>query len=198
MRALNIFSRHGLLHLVWLSLSLFFTLLFFRGARLIRLPILVRGRKNIVFSSGLTTGYLVRLDAFGPPGCMRFGRDVQLNDFVHIGAVEKVEIGNNVLIASRVFIADHNHGRFDSNSDVDGPYEIPVNRPLQVKPVQIGDNVWIGESVCILPGVTIGDGAVVGAGAVVTRDIPPRCVAAGNPARVIRRYNETTHRWERL
>ena len=50
----------------------------------------------------------------------------------------------------------------------------------------IGDNVWIGGSVTILGGVTIGEGAVIGAGSVVTRDIPARVVAAGNPCRVLR------------
>ena len=53
-------------------------------------------------------------------------------------------------------------------------------------PVTIGDNVWLGGNVTVLPGVTIGEGAVVGAGSVVTRDIPPRTVVAGNPARIIR------------
>lgn len=54
------------------------------------------------------------------------------------------------------------------------------------RPVEIGDNVWIGTRVIILPGVTIGEGAVIGAGAVVTKSVPPRAVAAGNPARIIR------------
>ena len=53
-------------------------------------------------------------------------------------------------------------------------------------PVTIGDSVWIGGSATILPGVTIGDNVVIGAGSVVTRDIPSNCVAAGNPARVIK------------
>ncbi len=54
------------------------------------------------------------------------------------------------------------------------------------KPITIGDNVWLGGGVIVLAGVTIGDDTVVGAGAVVTKDLPPRVVAVGNPARVIR------------
>ncbi|MFF5296875.1 sugar O-acetyltransferase [Paractinoplanes globisporus] len=54
------------------------------------------------------------------------------------------------------------------------------------RPITIGHNVWLGGGVTVLPGVTIGDDTVVGAGAVVTRDLPPRVVAVGNPARVIR------------
>ena len=56
------------------------------------------------------------------------------------------------------------------------------------QPVLIGDNVWIGARVIILPGITIGNDAVVGAGAVVTRDVPPRTIVAGNPARVLRTF----------
>lgn len=55
------------------------------------------------------------------------------------------------------------------------------------EPITIGDNVWLGGGVIVCPGVTIGDDAVIGAGAVVTRDIPSRVVAVGNPARVMRR-----------
>jgi acetyltransferase-like isoleucine patch superfamily enzyme len=55
-----------------------------------------------------------------------------------------------------------------------------------VKPVHIGDDVWVGAGCFILKGVTIGNGAVIGAGSVVVKDIAPYCVAAGNPAKVIR------------
>ena len=57
---------------------------------------------------------------------------------------------------------------------------------VQGKGVRIGKGAWIGANVTIVPGVTIGEGAVIGAGSVVTHDVPPRAVAVGNPARVVK------------
>jgi maltose O-acetyltransferase len=59
-----------------------------------------------------------------------------------------------------------------------------------VNPVSIGSRVYVGARAVILPGVTIGDDAIVGAGSVVTRDVPPRTVVAGNPARVVSSLDE--------
>ena len=55
-----------------------------------------------------------------------------------------------------------------------------------IQPVHIGDHVWIGARAVVLKGVTIGDGAIVAAGAVVVDNVPPRALAAGVPARVVR------------
>lgn len=63
-------------------------------------------------------------------------------------------------------------------------------RLCYARPVHIGSDVWLGANVVVCPGVTIGDGCVIGAGAVVTRDIPPRSFAAGNPCRVIREITQ--------
>ncbi len=63
-------------------------------------------------------------------------------------------------------------------------------RLCYARPVHIGNDCWLGANVVVCPGVTIGDGCVIGAGAVVTRDIPPRTFAAGNPCRVIREITE--------
>lgn len=60
----------------------------------------------------------------------------------------------------------------------------------RAEPIRVGSHVWIGAQVCVLPGVSIGDCSIVGAGSVVTRDIPPRSVAVGNPCRVIRTLTE--------
>ena len=83
-------------------------------------------------------------------------------------------------LARGVYISDHTHG-------FDDP-DIPIrDQPLaRVAPVRIGRGAWLGQNVVVMPGVTIGAGTVVGANAVVTSDLPPRCVAVGAPARVLR------------
>ena len=71
----------------------------------------------------------------------------------------------------------------------------PLNAALRrkqefAKPIEIGNDVWVGGGAIICPGVKIGSAAVIGAGSVVTRDVPPRVFAAGNPCRVIREISE--------
>lgn len=176
------YGRYSLVDYFRLVYSTVVTFIFFRPARLIRQPARVRGWSNIEVSEGLTTGFMCRLEAFnyGAGKTMFFGRNVRMNDFCHIASVEKVSIGNDVLIASGVFISDHDHGDF---SDVVAGIK-PNVRKLISRPVIIEDDVWIGEKVIILKGVTVGKGAVIGAGSVVTKDIPPYSVAFGNPARL--------------
>jgi acetyltransferase-like isoleucine patch superfamily enzyme len=62
----------------------------------------------------------------------------------------------------------------------------------------IEDNVFLGERVVVLKGVRIGNGCVIGANSVVTQDLPPFTMAAGAPARPLRRFSESTGRWERI
>ena len=128
---------------------------------------------------------------------MIFGNDVQINDFVHIAAAEHVEIGNNVLIAGKVFISDICHGNYSDSEKISDPYEHPKDRPLSAKSVVIHDDVWIGEHVSILPDVEIGKGCIIGANSVVTKSIPEYCMAVGNPAKIIKEYDEISKTWKR-
>lgn len=197
MRVTVLIKRYGFIGSIKLLFDTLHTRILFPNCRLVRRPLRIRADCTVSLGNRMTTGVDLRIDCFGT-GSINFGKKIQINDHVHIAAIDHIIIGDNTLIASRVFISDHNHGRFDGNAFEDGPDTPPAQRPLHAKPVHIGKNVWIGEAVCVLPGVTIGDGAVIGAGSVVTRDIPARCVAAGNPARVIRQWDDVTHEWKRV
>lgn len=112
-----------------------------------------------------------------------------IQPYVHIGAAQRVTIGKHVMIASNVYITDHDH-------DLSDPMDpASVNSRLINAPVHIGDYTWLGEKVVVLKGVTIGERSIVGAGAVVTNDIPPMSIAVGSPAKVIRSYDESLGRW---
>lgn len=114
---------------------------------------------------------------------LKIGNRVGLGYNVHIGCINKILIGDNVLFGSNIFVTDHNHGCSD-NKDID---LAPLDRNLFSKgPVIIEDNVWIGDNVSILPNVKIGKNAVIGANSVVTKDVPAYSVAGGIPAKVIR------------
>ncbi len=119
-----------------------------------------------------------------------------MNDNVHISAMESVRIGDNVLMAGKIYISDNSHGYYKSPDEGTSPLIPPARRPYFIKPVSIEQNVWIGEGVVIMPGVSIGAGSVIGANSVVTRSIPAACIAVGNPARVIKTYDPLTQRWE--
>ena len=197
----KLLQRYGVFGSASLMIDALYTRFCFPGARLVRRPIHIRGRRYIDFGVGLTTGRLCRIDAIpaqaGSNPILRFGRDVQINDFVHIGAIESVTIQDNVLIASRVFISDHNHGCYSGSSMHSHPESVPIERTLSSSPIVIEENVWIGESVSILPGVRIGKGSIIGANSVVSRNIPQFCIAAGIPARILKSYNFNSGRWER-
>jgi len=68
-------------------------------------------------------------------------------------------------------------------------------RPSEGRPVRVGANVWLGDGVVVLPGVTIGEGTIVGANSVVSRDLPPRVIAVGAPARPIKAWDAASRRW---
>jgi acetyltransferase-like isoleucine patch superfamily enzyme len=111
---------------------------------------------------------------------IRVGSGTFLNLGVMVAAIELVEIGDHCMFANGCFVTDANH-RFD-----DPRSPVPWQGFTSEGPTRIGDNVWCGANVVVTGGTTIGERCVIGANSVVTEDIPPRTVAAGVPARVLR------------
>lgn len=112
---------------------------------------------------------------------IKVGKNVFMNYNCTVLDVGTVTIGDNCQFAPNVAIYTAGHPIHPDSRNSAYEYGIPVT---------IGNNCWIGGSSVILPGVTIGECCVIGAGSVVTRDIPAWSVAAGNPARVIRKITE--------
>lgn len=112
---------------------------------------------------------------------IRIGSGTYLNLGVMVAALELVEIGDHCMFANGCFISDGNH-RFD-DPDMPVPWQGFDSRG----PTRVGDNVWCGANVVITNGVQIGERSVIGANSVVTTDIPPFSVAAGAPARMLRK-----------
>jgi len=182
--------------------NFFLTKIFFPQARIIRFPFDIRNKKWITIGNNFTSGVSCRFETHPNKTkkitkLLIIGDDVEINDYVHINASEKVNIGNNVLIASKVYISDTNHGNY-SGINQDSPLTIPNKRLLSTKPVIIEDNVWIGEFVSIMPGVKIGKGSIIGANSVVSRSIPPNVIAVGCPAKPIKKFNFETSRWDKI
>lgn len=108
-----------------------------------------------------------------------------------LAAINKIQIGKNVLFAGYVHITDHSHGY----EDISQP--IAPQKLISKGPVIIEDDCWLGFNCEILSGVHIGKHCIIAARAVVTKDIPPYSIAAGNPAKIVKRYNMDTKQWEK-
>ena len=193
-------NKYTFIGLIKLTLWYIRTKLFYPKARLIRFPFDVRGKKNIQFGVGLTTGIGCRIEAFAEKNkkVLIFGNNVQINDYVHISAMNNISIGNNVLMASKIYISDCSHGSYKGDENDSSPLLNPINRAYSKSFINIKNNVWIGEFVSILPGVTIGEGSLIGANSVVTSDVPDFCIAVGVPARIIKRFDFKTNTWIRV
>ena len=192
-----------------LGINFIKTKIFFPKARLIRFPFDIRGKKFIKFGKNFTTGTGCRIEAYSfqdknirnkniPQ--LIIGNNVQINDYVHLACANSLIIEDNVLIASKVYISDLNHGNYSFLNDLEhsNPEEIAKERKIFTKPVKICENVWLGENVSVLSGTVIGKNSIIGANSVVSKNIPENCIAVGNPAKVIKKYNFETKKWEKV
>lgn len=173
--------------------------LLFKNVRMVRFPVFVRGKKYIDFGSNLTTGRYCRIEVNGIHSEKKlvFGKNVNIGDYVSIRCANHISIGNDVLMGSRVLIIDNSHGKYTGGNQ-DKPSTPPNQRELVTKPITIEDNVWIGENAVVQMGVTIGYGSIIAANSVVTKDVPPKTVVGGVPAKRIKEFSEDNGTWDRV
>jgi acetyltransferase-like isoleucine patch superfamily enzyme len=139
----------------------------------------VRGdNAGIAIEDFVTVGRFTTLAA--KHGHIKLSKGVNIGSYCRIATNSKVEIGESTLVAAYSYIGPGNH----TQSNEDAPL---ITQPMDIKGgVKIGSNAWIGARATILDGVTIGDKAIVGAHSLVKDDVPPGCVVAGSPAKIIK------------
>lgn len=155
-------------------------------------PIRIIGGKRVTIGNNTSILNGARIETYGDDGIkVEIGDDVNIEQNVHITAMDKIIIENECSILGGVTITDIEH-----------PYEdievAPGKQKMIANPVKIGSQSFIGMGARIFPGVTIGKHCVIGANAVVTHDIPDYCVAAGVPARVIKKYDPEKGAWVKV
>jgi acetyltransferase-like isoleucine patch superfamily enzyme len=138
--------------------------------------LIIRGRFSLGKECIFHTHRIKIHIAVMPNGILDIGDGCFFNDGTGIYASTHVTIGPFAKVGDRASIVDSTF------------HEVSPSIPPKVAPITIGKNVWLGSDSLVLPGVSIGDHTVVAAGAIVTKSIPDRCVAAGMPAKVIRRF----------
>ncbi len=148
----------------------------------------IDGEKSIHIGAGtlvaswatLAAGY-VPDDPDTPPRALVIGERCVIGLRSGIIAHQSVELGDDVWLGQDVFITDGNHGYDDTDQPIG-------SQKGSVEPVSIGDNSWIGHGAIILAGSRIGRNSIVGAGAVVRGDVPDYSIAAGVPAKIVKRF----------
>lgn len=151
------------------------------------------GQKNIYIGNNTTiqaSSILGCWTQYGqqqfPNASIKIGDNCSIGEFNHITSCDKIIIGNGVLTGRYVLISDNNHGGLSAEElDIN-----PINRELKSNGgIVIGDNVWLGDKVSVLTGVHIGKNTIVAANAVVTTDLPDNCMAAGVPAKIVKKLS---------
>ncbi|WP_338725446.1 acyltransferase [Shewanella baltica] len=151
----------------------------------------VSGHKNIYIGNrtGLSEFAWLMVDtSVNTTPQLVIGDDVYIGRLLHLVCFDEIIIENSVLIADKVYISDNLHDYHDILKPI-------KEQPIIVKnKVRIGSGSWIGENVSII-GANVGKNSVIAAHSVVTKDIPDYCVAAGIPAKIIKRYDFDRAEW---
>ena len=162
------------------------------GGVIFKNPQCIHLGKNVNIGSSVYFGPVINYAGINYNPKIIIGEGSSIGKHGSIAAIDRVEIGKNVLFARYVHITDHSHGY----EDISKPISV---QPLICKgPVVIEDDCWLGFNCEILSGVHIGKHSIVAARAVVTKNVPPYSIVAGNPARVVKKFNFENQQWERI
>jgi acetyltransferase-like isoleucine patch superfamily enzyme len=126
----------------------------------------------------------------GPHLVIEDGCSIGAHAFIH--AKRKVYLHRNVILAPRVYIADHHYDYRDPGRPV------MHQAPAEGRDVVIEEDCFLGIGSCVMKGVVVGKHSVIGANAVVTSDVPPYSIVVGNPGRIVRRFDPVTANWMRV
>jgi len=141
-------------------------------------------RDNISLGEGV---YIASGSVFGAKETV-IGDHTRINGPIRIVGFQRVTIGKYCAFGANITVVSTNHLLHHANLQVELQRRFGFTPLVEDRgPITIGHNVWIGDHAVLLPGVKVGDGAVVGASSVVTRDVPPFSIAAGVPARILKR-----------
>lgn len=124
-------------------------------------------------------------------GCLNIGNHSSIEQRCHIIAANQLNIGHDCVISADVYIADCNHKITGINKNI-------MVEPLEIKKTSIGNYCFLGIGVKILPGVTIGDNVIVGANSVVNKDVESNTMVAGNPAKIIKKFDTVLNEWVKV
>lgn len=161
-------------------------------------PLALKNSSCITIGKNVFIKDMYRIECYKQFYNQKLAPNLIIHDGVNIGhgftgfVADKLEIGKDTILAGNVTLITENHGM---NPELDIPYHA---QPLTHGPIIIGEGCWIGQNVSVLPNVKIGRKCVIAANSVVNINIPDYSIAAGCPARIIKTYNFTTHKWERV
>lgn len=194
-----IFDRLGgwdvnIIKLVWAARAIVYKVRFkvMGNFSYIGRPIFLLGTKNIRIGNKVRIYPGVRMEAHGLNGGITIQDNVSIGQNFHITAKdEELIIGKNTTISGNVFITniDHEYKEIDKHI---------MEQPFIVSKTVVGENCFIGYGVGIQAGTILGKHCVVGANSVVRGKFPDYCVIAGVPARILKRYNPDSNKWERI
>jgi len=151
-------------------------------------PVHLKNIKRFKFAKNVRIFPHSRLEVYGN-GTIEINENVSIGQNIHVTSAGKLIIKSGTLITANVCITNIDH----EYEDIDVPV---LSQSMKVTDTIIGENCFIGTGVMIQAGTRLGKHNIIGANSVVRGEFPDYCVIAGSPARIIKKYNEESKRWE--